>query len=29
LMRIRTKHGVLAGAIGIVLLALSWWMGRK
>jgi len=29
LMRIRTKHGILAGAIGIVLLALSWWMGRK
>ena len=29
LMRIRTKHGILAGALGIVLLALGWWMGRK
>lgn len=29
LMRIRTKHGMLAGAIGIVLLALTWWIGRK
>ena len=29
LMRIRTKHGMLAGALGIVLLALGWWMGRK
>ena len=29
LMRIRVKHGMLSGALGIVLLALSWWMGRK
>jgi hypothetical protein len=29
LMRIRAKHGMLSGALGIVLLALSWWMGRK
>lgn len=29
LTRIRTKHGMLAGAIGIGLLAISWWMGRK
>ena len=29
LMRVRTKHGVLAGALGIALLALGWWMGRK
>ena len=29
LMRVRTKHGMLAGALGIVLLALGWWMGRK
>jgi len=29
LMRIRTKHGMLAGALGIVLLALGWWIGRK
>src|SRR5262249_43059983 len=29
LMRIRDKHGMLSGAIGIVLLAGSWWMGRR
>jgi uncharacterized membrane-anchored protein YitT (DUF2179 family) len=29
LMRVRTKHGMLAGALGIGLLALGWWMGRK
>ena len=29
LMRIRTKHGVLAGALGIALLGLGWWTGRK
>jgi hypothetical protein len=29
MMRIRTKHGILAGALGILLLALGWWMGRK
>jgi uncharacterized membrane-anchored protein YitT (DUF2179 family) len=29
LMRIRAKHGMLSGAIGIVLLAASWWMGRR
>ena len=29
LMRIRAKHGMLSGAIGIVLLAGSWWMGRR
>ena len=29
LMRIRAKHGMLSGALGIALLALSWWMGRK
>jgi hypothetical protein len=29
LMRVRTKHGMLAGALGIVLLAVGWWMGRK
>jgi uncharacterized membrane-anchored protein YitT (DUF2179 family) len=29
LMRVRAKHGMLAGALGIVLLALGWWMGRK
>jgi uncharacterized membrane-anchored protein YitT (DUF2179 family) len=29
LTRIRTKHGMLAGALGIVSLVLGWWMGRK
>lgn len=29
LMRVRAKHGMLAGALGIVLLALGWWRGRK
>src|SRR4029077_20409678 len=29
LMRIRAKHGMLTGAVGIVLLAASWFMGRR
>jgi hypothetical protein len=29
LMRIRAKHGMLSGALGIVLLAASWFMGRR
>lgn len=29
LMRIRAKHGMLSGAIGIVLLGVSWFMGRR
>jgi len=29
LMRIRAKHGMLSGAVGIVLLGLSWWMRRR
>jgi uncharacterized membrane-anchored protein YitT (DUF2179 family) len=29
LMRVRTKHGILSGTVGILLLALGWWMGRK
>ena len=29
LMRIRAKHGMLSGASGIALLALSWWMRRR
>jgi hypothetical protein len=29
LMRIRAKHDMLSGALGIMLLALSWWMGRE
>ena len=29
LMRIRAKHGMLSGALGIALVALSWWMPRR
>jgi hypothetical protein len=29
LMRIRAKHGMLSGALGVVLLAVSWFLGRK
>jgi len=29
LMRIRAKHGILSGALGIALLGLSWWMRRR
>ena len=29
LMRIRAKHGMLSGALGIVLLAASWCIGRR
>jgi hypothetical protein len=29
LMRIRAKHGMLSGAIGIVLLIASWFTGRR
>ena len=29
LTRIRIKHGMLSGALGVVLLAIGWWMGRK
>ncbi len=29
LMRVRMKHGILSGVIGVVLLAAGWWMGRK
>ena len=27
--RISAKNSILSGALGIALLALSWWMGRK
>jgi uncharacterized membrane-anchored protein YitT (DUF2179 family) len=27
--RMHTKHGVVAGAIGVVLLAAGWFMGRR
>jgi len=29
LMRIRAKHGMLSGGLGVVLLAGSWFLGRK
>jgi hypothetical protein len=29
LMRVRMKHGLAAGAAGIVLVAVGWWMGRR
>ena len=29
LMRIRAKHGMLAGGLGVVLLVASWFLGRK
>lgn len=29
LVRPRMKHGLLSGAIGIVLLGAGWWLGRK
>jgi uncharacterized membrane-anchored protein YitT (DUF2179 family) len=28
-MRIHTKHGAVAAAVGIVLLAMGWLMGRR
>jgi hypothetical protein len=28
-MRMHTKHGVVAGVAGLVLLAAGWWMGRR
>ena len=29
LARMRTKHGMVAGAFGVVLLAASWFLGRR
>jgi hypothetical protein len=29
LMRVRAKHGMLSGALGIILLGASWFMGRR
>jgi hypothetical protein len=26
--RVRTKHGLASGAVGIVLMAIGWWVGR-
>ncbi len=28
-MRVHVKHGAVAGAAGIILLALGWWMGKR
>jgi len=28
-MRIRAKHGMLSGAVGVVLLGASWFLGRR
>jgi hypothetical protein len=27
--RVHTKHGIVAGIAGLVLLALGWWSGRR
>lgn len=29
LARIRMKHGLVSGGVGVVLLIAGWWMGRK
>ena len=29
LARMRTKHGMVAGALGVILLAASWFLGRR
>jgi len=29
LARIRLKHGLVSGAVGVVLLAVGWFIGRK
>ena len=29
LARVRTKHGMMAGGLGIILLGISWFMGRR
>jgi hypothetical protein len=26
---IRMKHGIVSGAVGVVLLAVGWWLGRR
>ena len=28
-MRVHSKHGIVAGAAGIVLLVAGWWIGRR
>lgn len=29
LARIRMKHGLVSGAVGVVLIAIGWFMGRR
>ena len=29
LARIRVKHGLISGVVGVVLLAVGWFMGRR
>jgi len=29
LMRVRAKHGMVSGGLGVILLAASWFMGRR
>jgi len=29
LARIRLKHGLASGAVGVVLAVVGWWMGRR
>lgn len=29
LARIRTKHGIAAGVVGVLLFAIAWFMGRR
>jgi len=29
LTRVRMKHGLVSGGLGVVLLGLGWWMGRR
>jgi uncharacterized membrane protein len=28
-MRVHTKHGIVAGVAGLVLLGTGWWLGRR
>jgi hypothetical protein len=27
--RMHTKHGVVSGVAGVILLGMGWWMGRR
>jgi hypothetical protein len=29
LARVRVKHGILSGVVGVVLIGAGWWMGRR